>query len=425
MALNNRDFRERLRFIANRLRERLWIKPLLFCLVSVGAVFIAKETDQTSLSHISPDISVDSVETLLSIMAASMLVIATFAVGSMVAAYSSTSNTATPRAFTLVIADDVSQNALSVFIGAFIFSIVALTASKNGYFETASRFTLFVLTLLVFALVIITFVRWVDRIARLGRMKPTITTVESATAAALGRRKRAPTLEGAPLASELDNAQPVFASSVGYVQQIDMGLLQDVASAEDFRISVAALPGTFATHDRPLAYICGSKGNPDIAKVKTAFVIGDERKFDDDPRFGLIVLSEIAGRALSPAVNDPGTAIDIIGTFVRLFSVYLEPTPENSNSAPIHDRVEVPEISVADMFDDAFTVIGRDGAGLIEVAIRLQKALHALASGGDGRGRQAAINQASIALMRCEKALALDYEIEAVEKLARAIKNIQ
>jgi uncharacterized membrane protein len=41
-------------------------------------------------------------------------------------------------------------------------------------------------------------------------------------------------------------------------------------------------------------------------------------------RFGLITLSEIASRALSPAVNDPGTAIQIISSHVRLFSLWAE-----------------------------------------------------------------------------------------------------
>jgi uncharacterized membrane protein len=46
------------------------------------------------------------------------------------------------------------------------------------------------------------------------------------------------------------------------------------------------------------------------------------RYFEEDPRFGLITLSEIASRALSPAVNDPGTAIQIISSHIRLFSLY-------------------------------------------------------------------------------------------------------
>jgi uncharacterized membrane protein len=46
------------------------------------------------------------------------------------------------------------------------------------------------------------------------------------------------------------------------------------------------------------------------------------RYFHEDPRFGLITLSEIASRALS--VNDPSTAIQIISSHVRLFSVWAE-----------------------------------------------------------------------------------------------------
>lgn len=111
------------------------------------------------------EITQDSIGQLLSIISTSMLVIAIFAVASMVSAYASASNTATPRFFSLVIADDISQNALSTFIGAFIFSIVSLIALKNGYYDKEGRFALFLLTLIVFVIVIAMFIRWVDCIA--------------------------------------------------------------------------------------------------------------------------------------------------------------------------------------------------------------------------------------------------------------------
>ena len=161
------------------------------CVLSTATVFLAKIVD-TQKSVIVPAITTNSIETLLSIISASMLVIATFAVASMVSAYASASNTATPRSFSLIIADDVSQNALSTFIGAFIFSIVALMALKNSYYDKAGRFALFALTLMILAMVIITFVGWVDRIARLGRLGGTIDKVEAATAAALRRRTISP-----------------------------------------------------------------------------------------------------------------------------------------------------------------------------------------------------------------------------------------
>ena len=169
---------DRLRFLINRLRDRLWVRPLVVCLLSIGAAFVAKLADGTSLAKFVPVISPDSIETLLSIMASSMLVIATFSVGAMVSAFASASSTATPRSFSLVAADNVSQNALSTFVGAFIFSVVALTAFENAYFDKAGIFILFVLTMTVFGIVIVTFVRWVDSIARLGRLGQTIKMVE-------------------------------------------------------------------------------------------------------------------------------------------------------------------------------------------------------------------------------------------------------
>lgn len=102
--------------------------------------------------------------------------------------------------------------------------------------------------------------------------------------------------------------------------------------------------------------------------------------YDDDTRFALLALSEIASRALSRAVNDPGTAISIFGSFIRLFDVVAKPPSEDRPDSVRFDRVSVPELSVDELLQDAFRAIARDGAGIVKVQIRLQKALHAIAS---------------------------------------------
>ena len=418
--------RDKWQFLLHRIRERLWIKPLLICAVSVIAVFGAKVSDNLPLAHLSPDVSSGSVESLLSIMAASMLAIATFAVASMVSAYSSASTTATPRSFPLVIADDVSQNALSTFVGAFIFSIVALMSMKNGYFEIAGRFTLFSMTVAVLGFVVFTFVRWTDRIARLGRLGATVEQVESAAATAMLRRRKAMALGG--LARNQQAAavggKAVFASEVGYVQQIDMQVLQEFAQNIGGRVVVDALPGTFAMPGNPLAHVIHgpeARGDADLKQVASAFTIGRDRVFDHDPRLGLIVLSEIAGRALSPAVNDPGTAIGILGTLVRLFTLWAQ-HDDNLAVQPVEfDRVVVPVLQMDDLFDDAFTAIARDGAGAVEVGVRLQKSLRSLASAGDDVMRVAAMRHAQRALASAEQALSLPHEVDAIRALAQSV----
>ncbi|MCA9419651.1 MAG: DUF2254 domain-containing protein, partial [Nitrospira sp.] len=363
---------DRLRFLFGRIGERLWVKPLILVVMSVAAAFLAAAADYTELGKIVPEISVDSIETLLKVISASMLVIATFSVASMVSAFASAGSTATPRSFPLVISDDVSQNALSTFIGAFIFGIVALIAIKNGFYDKAGRFVLFSLTLVVFAVVIVIFVKWVDNIARLGRLGTTIDKVEKAAQKALQRRRVAPNLGGVPVGLAPERGQAIYSESIGYVHRIDVPTLQTCAEKADVRITVSALPGTFAAPGRALAYVTPQPrrlSEDDTKKIAKAFLIGQDRTFDEDPRFSLIVLSEIASRALSPAVNDPGTAIDIIGTLVRLFALWGKPLEEGDISPSKYHRVEVPEISLNDMFDDAFSAISRDGAGTVEVSM--------------------------------------------------------
>lgn len=40
--------------------------------------------------------------------------------------------------------------------------------------------------------------------------------------------------------------------------------------------------------------------------------LGDERTFDQDPAFAIRMMVDIANRALSPAVNDPTTAVQVL-----------------------------------------------------------------------------------------------------------------
>lgn len=415
----------RIKFFISRLRERLWVRPLAMCVVSIAAVFLVKAADYADPPQFLPRISPETIETLLKTIAASMLVIATFSVGSMVSSYASAGGTATPRSFPLIISDDVSQNALSSFIGAFIFSIVALIALLNGFYDTGGLFALFCLTLLVFAAVILTFVRWVDCIARLGRLGNTIDKVESATAGAFESRRRAPTLGGVPARPRPDGSMAIYGNVVGYVQRVDVAKLQKLAEEAGIRLWIAALPGTFSAPGQPLAYIIGEERDDaeiDTARVVAAFKIGDDRTFDEDPRFGLVALSEIASRALSPAVNDPGTAIDIIGTFVRLFVHWDKPVDDDRKVPCNYDRVEIPELNIHDMFGDAFMAIARDGAGSVEVGVRLQKAFRALTLADHSEMRDAARKHSGLAMGRAELALDFPEDLDVLRELSNAVR---
>ena len=410
-------------FYWNRIREKLWVKPLVMCILSIAAAFFAILADQFGMEKWLPSVSRESVEILLELVASTMLVIAMFSVGSMVAAYASASSSATPRSFPLVVADDTSQNALSTFIGVFIFSVVALIALKNDLYEKAGVFALFVFTVFVFAMVILAFIRWVDNIARLGRLGNTIQKVETATANAFQQRLNMPYLGGRKSGYAPTKCVPVTVDGIGYLQRIDMKKLQVLAEQLEIHVHVQSLPGAFCTPDRAVALIEQTNGSNHLSDeslqvIAQCFSLANNRTFDQDPRFGLVVLCEIASRALSPAVNDPGTAIHVIGSFVRLFHRWAVASKVGQPEV-LYDRIHVPGLLAQDMLDDAFTGIARDGASVVEVGIRLQKALESIAKFDFEPVAQAAVRHSKLALARNELAMALPQDIQAVREAAR------
>jgi uncharacterized membrane protein len=162
----------------------------------------------------------------------------------------------------------------------------------------------------------------------------------------------------------------------------------------------SAILDTFVYADTPLAKVAGkleSKADPELfhRAVSGAFAISDERWFEQDTRFGLAVMSEIANRALSRAVNDPGTAIDVICRSTRLLSLWAR-GPDTSED-PLHPHLHVPPLETGDLFEDTFMALARDGAAMIEVQLRVQKAFLELSRLGNDALRATALRQSRMA----------------------------
>lgn len=410
----------------NRIREHLWFRPFLFCLFSVAVALIAHQADGIGINDFVPDIDEKTIRSLLDTISASMLVISIFAVTSMLSAFSSASNTATPRSFKVIVTDDVSQNALSVFIGAFIFSIVATIALDNGYYNKAGRFILFLLTILLFVVVILIFLRWVDRISRLGRLEHTINKIEEVTSKSLTIHAKHPYLRALPIKGKfhIHKGGKVYANSVGYIQNINLESLQNLAKENKLKIRLNCLPGKFVNLNYSIAQFSTDK-NLDLDKIQKkindAILIGKTRQFDEDPRFGLIALTEIASRALSLGINDPGTAIQIIGSHERLFFLWHQNT---ENNEIIYDRIEVPKIPMSNFFEDAFRPIARDGAGNIEVMLRLQKTYTSIASINNLALKENAIKCSKDAYERAEKNIQFKDDLNALKENCSFLKVI-
>src|SRR5690554_7197137 len=110
-----------------------------------------------------------------------MLAVTTFSLGVMTSAFGAATTNVTPRATKLLMEDRLTQNVLSTFIGAFLFSIVGIIVLKTGSYGERGRAVLFLITIVVIGLVVIQLLRWINHLISLGRVGTTIDRVEAAT----------------------------------------------------------------------------------------------------------------------------------------------------------------------------------------------------------------------------------------------------
>lgn len=408
-----------------QISRQIWVPVAALGVLGVATAGIAALSQTFLRSRLPFSIGAEAVSTILEIMAASMLTVTTFSLSIMLSAFASAATGATPRATALLRDDGVTQSVLATFVGAFVFSLTGIIGVQSGLYAAEGRFILFCVTLLVVTGVILQLMRWIGHLAVYGRLSDTLARVEAATERALRQRIDQPYLGGVPLSdatrARAEAGIAVDSPATGYVNTIDMPSLNELAKSHEVEFGLDVIPGSFAVAGRPLLHILppGHLDEDTRAALCDCVVIAADRNFDQDPRFGLLTLSEIAQRALSPAVNDPGTAIDVLGRQMRLLSNWRDSTlPE-----PDFPQIHVPGLKLADLMDDAFAAIARDGAGAVEVQLRLQKMLAALASRAPDFFGAEALRLSDQALLLAGKALSLETEIEALAALNAGIRD--
>ena len=411
-------------WLFDKLRRTVSARVSVYVLMALFTALVAIPLQSITFPE-TISVAAESVDSILNILASSMLAVTTFSLSVMVSAFSAASATATPRATRLIQEDPTTHRVLGTFIGAFLFSLVGMIALSMDIYNDSGRIILFAVTIALVVIIVATILNWIEHLTSLGRVGETTDRVESAATRALKLRIQYPHLGGKYLDHENPPdylSQTVMPVSTGYIQHIDMNCLQELAAEHEIEISVLKTPGSFV-HPANAVAAYGGEASEALEKcIAAAFTIDTHRSFDQDPRFGLEVLTEIASRALSPAVNDPGTAIDVIGRSVRLLDIWKDHACLRDDDENIRfPGVRVPALRIQDLFDDVFLPIARDGAGMLEINVRLLKSLQSLKQLSGGTFDESVAHHVRVIVARAEKALITDEEKQVVRNLAESI----
>ena len=378
-----------------QLSQRLAVRVLMIAALALLALVIA-----VAFGHYIPDWMVDglgtrSLDTILNMLAMSMLKVTTFSLSVMTGAIQFASSQTSPRSRFVLRMDTRTHSVLANFVGAFLFSLIGIILRATPFMGEKESVLLFLFTCVVVAMVVVSIVQWINHLESLGSVDATISEIADVANTCMEQFTARPALGGHAITREelerFPRNRAILAQSDGYVQQIFEDILRDQCEACDLDLYLAVRPGSFVCAGMPLAYLENGHELSETARVliRSGFKIDTTRSFEQDPLLGVTTLTEVASRALSSGINDPQTAIDVVH---RLTALLLRADPAG-RPAPIKSdnaRIWMVPPTVEAFYCASFDVIARDGAGLDEVQSSVRTALEQLERESGPVGRAAA-----------------------------------
>ena len=304
----------RARFVAREwLARSLIVVPSLYIVLAlVLAEAIPQVENERDL--LSLEFDAESARTFLSVVAAGMIAFTGLVVSIAVVVVQFGASQYTPRLVARFRRDPVVKHSLGIFVAPAIFALVSLRIiARDGSSVVPSVTVAASLALLIAA--VLAFFVLVSRLLDLLRPRRVIgQMVELAERAVVDTYPF--TLREAP---ELDAPPPAEEATIirhqgrgGVLSALDRARIVRAATAADALVEVGIGIGGFVPRGAPLFHVWGDDGKLDARELHRAAIIAEERTIAQDPAFAIRAIVDIALRALSPAVNDPTTAVQVL-----------------------------------------------------------------------------------------------------------------
>jgi len=314
--------RLRQRALSDRLRESLLFLPLVLLIGGVLVEETARAVDRNvevaglGMFTMAPDAAV----TLLSTVAGATITTAGVVFSLLVVSLQLASGQFSPRVLRTFWRDRMGQVLIGLLLATFAFCVLALSQLDTSA-EHAPRLTMTLAIVLALAS-ILAIVGYLNRITRqqyVGRIMERIQHEATDLIRELPYGPRIGSNCGVPVVvpdlDALGTPLVVRAHEDGWVQQISRrAVLAAVPSGSVVRLETRV--GAYVVRDEPLARIWprpdAETGIGAARLIGEAVIVGVTRTMQQDIDFALRQLNDIGLRALSPAVNDPTTAIEVI-----------------------------------------------------------------------------------------------------------------
>jgi len=367
--------------VRERLKESLWLWPLVFI---VGGLVLSQITglidedvhrgDNASTLFTE---SVDDARTVVSTIASSMLTFLGVVFSITLVALQTSSSQYSPRVVRRFVRSRTTKLTLATFLGTYVYCLIVLGSFQSASTDNGRAYVPVVSVLVaeIAALVcLLMFVAFVHNTVQSMRVTFLIKNVsdETRTSIIANTVPDAYAAEVDPRSLGDPHDVVCFDHSPGVLDGVEVDRLLQLAGQHDVVLRLVPMVGTYLSSGTALLEVYGTS-TPPLRAILACFDIEAERTLYQDTSYGIRQLVDVAIRALSPAVNDPTTAVQVID---RLEDLLLRIGQKADRSNAVTDangtvRLVFPRPTWANITELAFTELRIYGATAPQVTRRL------------------------------------------------------
>jgi uncharacterized membrane protein len=376
------------------LRGGFLVRPLLIAVIlgAVGAVLSSLEERAPVISAWIPTVLFPSrqdpgvAQVILSSIATSIMTVVSIVFAILLMTLTLASTQFSPRILISFVRDRTTQWTLGVFLGTFSYCMAALPAARAlpHPFAPVATVTGAMLLALICVAWLIYFINHISQSISVNHIVDRIARETELVINDLMPFARGPfALPDRGEVSAAKDGAAVLSRQSGYIRYINITHLVDLARAYHVALHLERRVGQYVPAGVPVIRVSKPERVPPERELHliAAFDIGPTRTLQQDIEFGVIQIVDIALRAMSPAVNDPSTAISCVDQLSRVMIRWTSrlPPPSHYYAPPHVLRLVVPWMTFEGLLDTAFEQIRHYAAADVAVSLRLMRAFNDIA----------------------------------------------
>jgi uncharacterized membrane protein len=290
------------------LRNSIWILPTATMVLAIVAVRLLHRLEDVIGWH--APWNLETTRAVLGTLAGAMFTFIVFVCSSLLLVVQLASAQLTPRVIGTMFRDPVTKVTLAMFVFTFSFALAALIRIDTSV-------PLLITQIAAYSCVcsIGVFLYLIDHVGKMLRPNGVFESVASEAHRVIENVYRRRFTDAEPSVAEttqiLTRTSPleVSGSQSGVVLAFDEAGLVALAARHDCVVEMVPQVGDFVAPGTPLFRIYGTSAEVSADALRHSIAIGAERTMEQDPAFAFRVIVDIASKGLSPAINDPTTAV--------------------------------------------------------------------------------------------------------------------